>query len=370
MKNKKKILFLIPSLFGGGSERFTVNAANNLSKENDVYIAYYIKKKKSYKIDPKVKILKLQSKNAKIFFLKLIFYLIKNNNFKYIFSSIVHINVYLIILNILFLGKFKTIIRETNTPIGELKYHKNLQTIVHFMIRIFYNFAYKIVSPTNVIKNQLVRYFFIKKDKIVTIFNFIDITQVLKLSKKKPLREKKSKLQKYIVCVGSLTKQKNHLFLIKAFSKINPKKNIQLLIIGEGYLKNKIKKFINIKNIKNIKLVKNVINPFYYLKNSQLVVSTSLWEGLPNSLIESSLINSNILSFRSISGPEEIKKKGISIDIFNYRNTDSKKIIRKFSRELFYKFKKKQKIKTILTNKEILENLNHLSFIKLNKLFN
>ena len=98
MKNKKKILFLIPSLFGGGSERFTVNAANNLSKENDVYIAYYIKKEKSYKIDPKVKILKLQSKNAKIFFLKLIFFLIKNNNFKYIFSSIVHMNVYLIIL--------------------------------------------------------------------------------------------------------------------------------------------------------------------------------------------------------------------------------------------------------------------------------
>ena len=45
MKNKKKILFLIPSLFGGGSERFTINAANSLSKENDIYIAYYIKKK-------------------------------------------------------------------------------------------------------------------------------------------------------------------------------------------------------------------------------------------------------------------------------------------------------------------------------------
>ena len=370
MKNKKKILFLIPSLFGGGSERFTVNAANNLSKENDVYIAYYIKKKKSYKIDPKVKILKLQSKNAKIFFLKLIFYLIKNNNFKYIFSSIIHMNVYLIIMNILFLGKYKTIIRETNTPIGELRYDKNLLSLIHFILRFFYHFAYKIVSPTNMIKSQLVKYFFIKKKKIKTIFNFIDISQVLSLSKKKPLSERKSKLKKYIICLGSLTKQKNHLFLIKAFSKIDPKKGIKLLIMGEGKLKNKIEKFINFSNTKNIIFYKNITNPFYYLKNSRLIVSTSLWEGLPNALIESSLVNSNILSLKSISGPEEIKNKGISIDIFDHKNINSEQAIKNFSNALMTKFKKKQKIKTILLNKKILENLNNLSVMKLNKIFN
>ena len=46
MKNKKKILFLIPSLFGGGSERFTVNCANIFANTHNVYVAYYLDKKK------------------------------------------------------------------------------------------------------------------------------------------------------------------------------------------------------------------------------------------------------------------------------------------------------------------------------------
>ena len=370
MKNKKKILFLIPSLFGGGSERFTINAANSLSKENDIYIAYYIKKKKSYKIDPKVKILKFESKNAKNFFFKLIIYLIKNNDFKYIFSSIVHMNVYLIILNFLFLGKFKTIIRETNTPIGELKYNKNLLVILHFIVRIFYNFAYKIVSPTSIIKDQLVKYFFIKKNKIVTIFNFIDIKQVLELSKTKPKIKRVLKTSDYILSIGSLTKQKNHLFLIKAFSKINFKNKPNLLIIGEGNLSSEIKQFIKKNNIYNVKLLNNVINPFYFIKKAKLVVSTSLWEGLPNSLIESSLINSNILTLKSISGPLEIRQKGIRIDVLNYINIFSKNSINSFAAAMTKKLIINQKKKIINSNKKKLKKINYLSVTKLKELFN
>ena len=158
--------------------------------------------------------------------------------------------------------------------------------------------------------------------------------------------------------------------MIKAFSKIDPKRGIKLLIMGEGKLKNKIEKFINFSNTKNIIFYKNITNPFYYLKNSRLIVSTSLWEGLPNALIESSLVNSNILSLKSISGPEEIKNKGISIDIFDHKNINSEQAIKNFSNALMTKFKKKQKIKTILLNKKILENLNNLSVMKLNKIFN
>ena len=148
MKNKKKILFLIPSLFGGGSERFMVNCANIFANTHNVYIAYYLDKKKKYKLDPRVKLIKLETKSAKQFFFKLFYYLKKNKDFKYIFSSIVHINSLLIILNLFFFRKFKIIVRETNTPIGEMKYNLNFTSFFHYILRYLYVFADKIITPS------------------------------------------------------------------------------------------------------------------------------------------------------------------------------------------------------------------------------
>ena len=69
---------------------------------------------------------------------------------------------------------------------------------------------------------------------------------------------------------GRSSKQKNHLFLIKAFSKINFKNKPNLLIIGEGNLSSEIKQFIKKNNIYNVKLLNNVINPFYFIKKGKL----------------------------------------------------------------------------------------------------
>ncbi len=244
MKNKKKILFLIPSLFGGGSERFTVNCANIFANTHNVYVAYYLDKKKKYKLDSRVKLIKLESKSAKQFFFKLFFYLQKNKDFKYIFSSIVHINSLLIIMNLFFFRKFKTIVRETNTPIGEIKYNLNFTSFFHYILRYLYMFADKIITPSETISYQLNKYFLIKKKKIFKIFNFTNISEIVSLSKKK--NSKKN----YVLNIGSITKQKNQLFLIKSFLAMKKNKKLNLLIIGNGNLKNEIKNFIREKKNK------------------------------------------------------------------------------------------------------------------------
>ncbi len=145
-------------------------------------------------------------------------------------------------------------------------------------------------------------------------------------------------------------------------------KKINLLIIGNGHLKKEIKNFIREKKIKNIYLLDTVVNPFKYMKNAKLIVSSSLWEGLPNFIIESSLINSNILSLNSISGPEEIKNKGISLTIIKLNYLNQSQNIKKFSNVMSKIIKKKQNSKDIKKNIKIINQLNDRNISKLRKL--
>ena len=80
--------------------------------------------------------------------------------------------------------------------------------------------------------------------------------------------------------------QKDHITILKALNLIKNKKKYKLIIIGKGvdyiklvsFIKKKLSKYVKILNYK-----KNVYP--YYLKADAFILS-SLYEGLPNTLIE------------------------------------------------------------------------------------
>ena len=81
--------------------------------------------------------------------------------------------------------------------------------------------------------------------------------------------------------VGRFTKQKNHLLTIKCFKNIAEKKNINLLIVGDGELENEYKKEINRLRLNDrIQLVNYQSNIFSYFKKSLGLISSSLWKTL------------------------------------------------------------------------------------------
>ena len=97
-------------------------------------------------------------------------------------------------------------------------------------------------------------------------------------------------LNNYFLSVGRLTKQKNFLFLCKAFKElIKENKELKLVIAGKGEEETNIKRFIAKHNLeKNIILVGHVQNIYPYFKKSNGFILTSLWEDPGFVLIEAS----------------------------------------------------------------------------------
>lgn len=110
-------------------------------------------------------------------------------------------------------------------------------------------------------------------------------------------------LQKPIfISVGSLIPRKNMGFLIEAFAKTDSSKSGSLVILGEGPQKGELLD----KSSSNVRFFGNVNNVGDYLKNSDYFISTSLSEGLPNTVLEAlsaglPVILSDIESHQEIS---------------------------------------------------------------------
>lgn len=93
--------------------------------------------------------------------------------------------------------------------------------------------------------------------------------------------------QKVILCVGELSKRKNHKMLLCAFANIVSGKNIKLLLAGAGHLENACRALADELNIANDVVFCGYVNEIHSLyRIADIVVSASLSEGLPFNIME------------------------------------------------------------------------------------
>ena len=139
--------------------------------------------------------------------------------------------------------------------------------------------------------------------------------------------------------------------LLKAVNLIKNKIRFKLLIIGHGSMENELKLYVNKNNLENnVKILKNISNPFPYFIKSNLFILSSMFEGLPNVLLEALTLNKFVISTNCSTGPSEILlngKGGILVPVSNHKNL-AKQII------YYNKNKKKVKKKLMLAKKSLL----------------
>ncbi len=161
-----------------------------------------------------------------------------------------------------------------------------------------FNFCDEIISNNYFAKDQIIKKNKNLASKISVIWNFVDFKSInLRANKslnypdffdfKKPL----------IVSVGNLTTIKDRSTLIKAFHILNLKIPSNLVILGDGPNRVKCEKLIIELGLSNsVFLIGQNINPYSWIKNSDLYVSSSLSEGCPNNIIESIILKKKIVA--------------------------------------------------------------------------
>jgi glycosyltransferase involved in cell wall biosynthesis len=196
-----------------------------------------------------------------------------------------------------------------------VKFGKILGNIMAFKhIKAFKNIKYPI-SCSYAIKNK-----YKKEHDINTLVvqNGIDAIKFnpVSPSKKIELREKLDlpNHDKIFITVGSLIDRKNPLILIKAFREIN--NNAKLIILGDGPLFEQCSELAD----DNIILKGHVNNVSEYLQSSDIFVSVSKSEGLPNSVLEAMGAGLPVLLSDIEPHKEIIDRNNIIGDLFKLSN--------------------------------------------------
>jgi len=264
-----------------------------------------------------------------------------------------------IILVLLFKFETKFILRISGYP--KLNFFRKL------IWKLVSKKIYLVTAPTLLTLNYIKSQNIFDEKKIIflpdPVYQIREITNL----KNELVEEYIDKNKKYIISIGRLTKQKNFSLLIKAFYEIKKiDDQFKLIIIGEGEEKKYLESLILNLNLQNdIMLLGFKKNVFKYIKLSNLVLSTSLWEDPGFFLIESGILNKPIISSDCPNGPSELLGYGLGGYLFKNNQLNSLiQIFKKFTFESeieindkIYLSKRKFRQFSIFNHYKILKNI-------------
>lgn len=315
----KELIIFMPSIEGGGVEKNLFIISNYLSKKiHNVSLITASKKYKSHFnkeikfISPGFEFWDNRGRKTKYLVCLIILFFKILLNKKYIVFAF-QANIYCIILCKI-LG-VNIITRSNSSPSGWSKnFIKNM---------IFKNTLKKsntIIVNSHQFKNELKRKFNVQAN---LIYNPLDKKNIIfrsNLSKKKYYKKPDSLK---IINVGRYVDQKDQITLLKALNEIKNKIKFEAILLGRGTDHNKLNRYIKNNQLdKSIKLVNFKKNPYPIIKQSNLFILTSKFEGLPNVLLEAATLKKFIISSNCPTGPNEILlngKGGLLYKIGNYK---------------------------------------------------
>ena len=295
---KKNILLIITKLSDGGAERNVALLADRLSRDYNVFIAAYDNSKQDY--NTKVEIIDLKTPKTKNIIKKFFKTIIRIKKIKQIKKSYkIDCSISFLtgpnIINALSKGQEKVIISIRNY----ISMYKH-RIIFYIANKIACNRADKIVCVAESVKKDQIENYKIPEEKLITIYNACNIQK-----KETGFNEK---YKSDIITIGRLNEQKGQWHLIKAFKKVVEKyPAARMIILGKGELKEYLNEIIIMYNLQdNVKIEGFVNNPQDYLANSKIFALTSVYEGLPNVILEAMVYDLPIIATDCFGGTKEI----------------------------------------------------------------
>lgn len=327
------ILMLNNSAHLGGDTKCILNLSKSLIKENKVIIASsggvmegQIKKMgfKYYKIN------NIKSKNIFTFFknIKKLINLINQEEIDVIHSH----------------HRMTTLLAKVASKVVKVK----VIHTQHSCINDKFNFTklalrnIDIIAVSNAVRDILINKYSLKKSKITTIYNGIEIVK-----EEKKIDENLCDLKKngyFIVAqVGRLAKAKGIYDFINIAENIKEKNSkIKFVLIGEGEEKQNIKNYILRKNLcEDVILLGSKSNVQEHLKYVDLVLLCSYVEGLPLTPIEAFSQHIPVIA-TNINGSREVvadNKNGFLVPVKSIEQFSSKILLLYDNKKKYEEFK-------------------------------
>ena len=310
---KNLILFVMPELNSGGAERVVIHIMNSIDR--DLFDIGLVLFKSSGTLietlasDIEVYDLGVSSVSRGIVPLLKNIYKIKPD---ILFTGIGHLNISIAPFIPIFkylLPKTHWIARQASILSLNNKKEKYPKLYEWLYGKVYRNY-HTIICQSDYMQRDLVDNYSFPIEPSVVINNPLDIENIELLSSKS--LEHPFELDGFnLLSVGQLRPEKGQGALLKALSKLGS--DYRLTIIGDGDMRLSLERLAHELGVeKRVQFIGYQSNPYAYMREADVLVLSSEYEGFPNVVLEAGLCGLPVVSYRCAGGVVEIIEDGIN----------------------------------------------------------
>lgn len=318
----KRVLFIIPSLKGGGAERILINLLHLLSENSDYQMTLCCVQKKGIYLDAIPEGIELKFLFRNMWCSKVVEKCTRDFGLKWMLNARVKRKLK---------GSFHVGISFLDSVFSDILYHRSIHLdkkviVVHSSYLSYpnksrfirgrhrhrlqerYDGADTMVFVSNDVRGEFIQAFGQFRDMRV-IYNPVNVPQILEKAGEHAPGRTRTGIQ--LITIGSYIPVKNHARLIRAVELLaRDGLDFHLRILGKGRLRSRLQAMICEKKLEDyVELTGFRENPYALLKSADIFVLSSIAEGLPTAICEAMILGIPVVS-TNCPGAREILDDG------------------------------------------------------------
>jgi glycosyltransferase involved in cell wall biosynthesis len=311
---RQMVLFLIPSLHGGGAERVITTLLQYLDKTRfELVLAVIDMRNAVYQSDlpADVELVDLDASRVR-YALPKIFRLIRARRPDVVFSTLGHLNLALAVMRPILPNGPRYIARET-CVVSEIINDYPFGQIWRWAYRIFYWKFDCVVCQSHDMRDDLVQNFAIPAARAIVVHNPVDIRRVRQQSTASVGLERRHQAlvgeprdQYSLVSAGRMVRQKGFDLAIEALA-LCADTRVTLTLLGDGPLRSELEVLARRLGVSSrVRFVGFQRNPYPYLAHAGAYLLSSRYEGFPNVVLEALACGTPVIAVPAPGGVNEI----------------------------------------------------------------
>ena len=303
----RTILFLIPTLTGGGAERVIVTLLTHLDRSRFKPILAVVDLRGAAfrdDIPPDVELVDLQASRV-LNALPSIVGLIWRRRPDVVLSTLGHLNLALSMVRPLFPRGLRTVARESSV-VSENLVSSRFPRIWSMLYRRFYKKHDLVVCQSQHMHDDLTRSFGFPARRSVIIHNPVDMEKIRSNARAPVDHPAFLTGDTVFVAAGRLEPEKGFDLLVQAMALL-PQIRAQLVILGEGRLEGELRTLAKRHGIEGrIHFAGFQKNPFAWFAKADAFVLSSRYEGFPNVVLEALACGTPVIATPAPGGVHEL----------------------------------------------------------------
>jgi glycosyltransferase involved in cell wall biosynthesis len=308
----KSVTFVAQGLSGGGAEMSMLRLAEDLRRNDyDVRIAVLWKTGRLADALPEgIRVDEVGGGRVSCI-PRLARYLARNRS-DAVIGFMTYANVVAILAQALSPSLRKIVVTEHNTYSRSIKIRGGIPKLFHLAAPYAYRWASTVVCVSRGVEDDLAETTRLPRRLLTTIYNPVISDALIAQSEEPPdhpwLVEKTLPV---ILAVGRLEKQKNYPLLLESFARLRNRVACRLLVLGEGELIEELRARATHLGIEDyVDFAGYRSNAMSFMRQADLFVLSSDFEGLSNVLIEAMAVGCPVVSTDAPHGPREVLQEG------------------------------------------------------------